>query len=262
MQPPRSGPAARPAVHSPTLTGLSLLQAALDAAAKLNLNRWEFAVRLPALHAEGLNETMVRELVARGWAEHAHEQIRPGANRRSFRRIANLALTERSCFVLTPAGEALLEPFDASANGNGHAAGRLLPKWDGNRRRLWYDGQLVKCYRVPACCQEILLAAFEEDGWPPRIDDPLPRLRNLDPRERLHYAIRRLNGRQFSRRLAFRRDGTGQGVTWVGRAETVSGTISKTVPDTFPDALRSVGPIPPLMGGWIRSESRVGRWRA
>src|SRR5262249_44432444 len=47
------------------------------------------------------------------------------------------------------------------------------PKWDADRRELWYGAVLCKRYRRPAPNQEKILAAFEEDGWPGRIDDPL-----------------------------------------------------------------------------------------
>ena len=140
--------------------------------------------------------------------------IRPKATLRKFRRMANLALTERTCLILTPAGAGLLQ-----SAGGGQRAGLLLPRWDGETRKLWYGDRLVKWYRVPAICQEILLAAFEEDCWAPRIDDPLPRVNDIDPRERLHEAIRRLNGAQLVRLLTFRRDGTGFGVTWAANSQ-------------------------------------------
>jgi hypothetical protein len=72
----------------------------------------------------------------------------------------------------------------------------------------------VKWFRVPAGNQEAILAAFQEQRWPVRIDDPLPCRHGTDPKERLHAAIRRLNGRQLRRLLRFRGDGTGMGVRW------------------------------------------------
>jgi len=50
--------------------------------------------------------------------------------------------------------------------------------------------QLLKWHRAPAASQEAILAVFQEDGWPPRIDDPLGRGDGHDPRERLREAVK------------------------------------------------------------------------
>jgi hypothetical protein len=88
------------------------------------------------------------------------------------------------------------------------------PVWDARRRELRWDGKLVKRFRTPASCQECILAAFEEDGWPPQIDDPLPPGGTQTPQDRLHDAVRALNGHQLDARIHFFRDGTGQGICW------------------------------------------------
>lgn len=56
--------------------------------------------------------------------------------------------------------------------------------------------------------------AFEEEGWPPRIDDPLPPLAQLDPRRRLHDTIKALNRKQKRALLRFMGDGSGEGIRW------------------------------------------------
>jgi hypothetical protein len=56
--------------------------------------------------------------------------------------------------------------------------------------------------------------ALEEEGWPPRIDDPLPMVAELDAKQRLHDTIKNLNRHQHRRCLRFFGDGTGQGVCW------------------------------------------------
>ncbi len=38
---------------------------------------------------------------------------------------------------------------------------------------LWANGTLVKRLDIRATNQIAILAAFQEEGWPPRIDDPL-----------------------------------------------------------------------------------------
>jgi hypothetical protein len=105
-------------------------------------------------------------------------------------------------------------PTPVSANGT--PPPRITPRWDTARRNLLLGNQLVKRFRVPAAMQECILAAFEEDGWPPRIDDPLSpdgRLRQTR-QDRLHDVVEALNGHQLDARIHFYRDGTGQGVCW------------------------------------------------
>jgi hypothetical protein len=124
---------------------------------------------------------------------------------------------ERSRFMLAPAGERLLAVW-GPPTGNGHA--HATPRWDAGRRQLWYGERLVKVLRNPARNQETILAAFDEDGWPPRIDDPLPVVPNIHPHERLHEAVRGLNTGRVSGLVEFRRDGTGAGVVWWCSSET------------------------------------------
>lgn len=72
----------------------------------------------------------------------------------------------------------------------------------------------MKCFLVPAPIQEAILAAFQEEGWPPRIDDPLPGRAEQDPKRRLNNAIKKLNGCRLARVIRFSGDGTGEGVKW------------------------------------------------
>lgn len=72
----------------------------------------------------------------------------------------------------------------------------------------------MKQYRVPSPTQEIILTVFEEEGWPARIDDPLPPDPEVPPKRRLHETIWRLNRNQRARLIHFSGDGTGQGVLW------------------------------------------------
>jgi hypothetical protein len=92
------------------------------------------------------------------------------------------------------------------------------PHWDGDRRHLWYKGSLVKQFRGRPSTQELILAVFEEEGWPPRIDDPLPPKGDLDPKTRLRNTIARLNRAQRNALLWFEADGRG-GVLWSPREE-------------------------------------------
>ncbi len=129
-----------------------------------------------------------------------------------------------SCLVLTPAGAAFAGHFlrtwdvssqpksliEAASRAGGPTAGHpneptaghhlngsctaaLKPCWNSRRRELCLGAQVVKRFRVPAQIQELILGAFQEDGWPGHIDDPLPRSGAIDPHTRLHHAIHRLN---------------------------------------------------------------------
>ncbi len=87
-----------------------------------------------------------------------------------------------------------------------------IPHWE--TRTLWYLGKVVKEFRVPAGNQKLILEAFEELGWPPWIDDPLPPRTGIDSKDRLHNTINRLNCHQKNRLLKFHGDGTGKRIGW------------------------------------------------
>ena len=78
---------------------------------------------------------------------------------------------------------------------------------------LYVGEDVVKRYRVPSPTQEAVLDAFEEEGWPDRIDDPLRPDPDQDGKRHLHDTIRRLN-RNRRAAIHFSGDGTGTGVLW------------------------------------------------
>jgi hypothetical protein len=87
------------------------------------------------------------------------------------------------------------------------------PAWERERAVLRFGPVVVKEFHKPADAQWRILDAFEEEGWPQRIDDPLPADRDLDRRDRLRTAIRHLNEAQ-SGLIRFQAVGTGDAVTW------------------------------------------------
>lgn len=89
-----------------------------------------------------------------------------------------------------------------------------LPSWDAVRRELRWRGMIVKKLKQPSYNQEIILSAFQETGWPERVDDPLPPRLGLNPKQRLHDTIKRLNRNQITQLIHFRGDGTGRGILW------------------------------------------------
>jgi hypothetical protein len=200
---------------------LRLLSKAWKMAREIRRSPWNLAVELEVFVAEHISLGDLHWLVSEGYAEHRVETTRLGSSRRTFR-AAGPAFTVRSCFVLTERGIQAARQHGAQEGPDGrrvtsHRKGRALrtkPRWDGQLRQLWVGKELVKWFRVPAGNQETILAAFQEQGWPAHIDDPLPGKAGVDPKGRLHAAIRRLNGRQLRRLLCFRGDGTGMGVCW------------------------------------------------
>ncbi len=98
------------------------------------------------------------------------------------------------------------------------------PHWDAEYRVLRLGQCVVKEYRVPCRNQEAVLAAFQEEGWPHRIDDPLSPQGDIEPKSRLHDTIKSLNGHHKERLIRFRGDGTGEGVCW-GYVEAATLTL-------------------------------------
>jgi hypothetical protein len=201
---------------------LRLLLKAWNMARAIRRLPWSLAVELEAFVAEHIRPSDLHWLVSRGYAEHRVETTRLGSSRRNFR-TTGPAFTVRSCFVLTERGIQAARQHGAVNDGpdgrratsyrKGRAT-RAKPRWDSQLRQLWLGKDLVKWFRVPAGNQEAILAAFQEEGWPSQIDDPLPPRPGMDPKERLHAAIRRLNGSQKRKLIRFRGAGTGMGVCW------------------------------------------------
>jgi len=129
---------------------------------------------------------------------------------------------EETCFVFTRAG-VLRARADAADPTTFHlcsgdaiepAMDCRTPRWDDNARVLSVGGQIVKRFKQLSPNQEAVLMAFEEEGWPCRIDDPLSPVSGIAPKVRLHDTIKWLNRNQENRLVNFSGDGTGQGVRW------------------------------------------------
>jgi hypothetical protein len=224
---------------------LGFLRQACTCAADARADLWDFALEIGTLFDAGLTISDLRWLVAKQFVEHGQELSVYGRRHRSFRRGAGFFFENTTCVVLTPSGAAFvdrflnrpdvsrqsLEPMETASlaggvtavlangslaenhrNGTSHVA--VKPCWNVVRRELTLNGTLVKQFRVPAHNQEKFLAAFEEEGWPDHIDDPLPISGDINPPTRLHDAINRLNGRQTRRLIRFSGNGAGTGVSW------------------------------------------------
>lgn len=206
------------------LPGLDRLLRAYEYAADVQCGVWEFAVELRELLSDELTRSDLRWLLQKGYAEHAREVTLPGDEERAFHAVRGLSFLRRSCFVLTKRGAELFKQFRTASRvvpAQRLSAAReverircAIPRWDSDRQELRVDGQVIKQFKVPAPNQEMILAAFEEEGWPPRIDDPLPPQPDQDPKRRLHDTINSLNRNHRVELLRFIGDGSGTGIRW------------------------------------------------
>jgi len=207
--------------------GLAHLAEAYHYAQDAGRDVWDFAVEIDSLSALGLTPSDLRWLVCKGYLRHACEITPPGEERRSFRPCGLLTFTRETCFVLTEAGTSIARSACdgsmvlagsvvaavASRDGDGRASSQV-PIWDLVRRELRLGGRLVKQYKLPSRNQETILTAFQEEDWPPVIDDPLPPQPEQDPKRRLHDTVKSLNRHQKCRLIRFMGNGTGEGVRW------------------------------------------------
>jgi hypothetical protein len=81
------------------------------------------------------------------------------------------------------------------------------PRWKSDLGELWLGDTLCKRYRQRAERQRLVLEAFQEDGWPSRIDSPLP----AGDRAVLSNTLRRLN--TGNAQIVFESDGR-EGIIW------------------------------------------------
>ncbi|MDR3639626.1 MAG: hypothetical protein P4L84_37850 [Isosphaeraceae bacterium] len=198
---------------------VSILHEASVLARKAGSDPWQFAVEIAELRGLGLRHSDLRWLVSEGYIEHAEEKTRPKDKRRVFLKVENFAFRPSTSFVLTARGEKLTaQPGRALLEADkAHPLSikvSINPRWDPDRRELTWNDRLIKKFRLPAENQERILIAFEEAGWPVRIEDPLHRTHKIDPKIRLHESIKSLNRNQTFPVLRFTGDGRGQGVIW------------------------------------------------
>lgn len=106
------------------------------------------------------------------------------------------------------------EPLAELAESLERAEQQTRPAWDKARRILVFSGVVIKSFNWPARNQELILTAFEEMGWPERIDDPLPITEGISQKDRLHDTIKCLNRKRLVKSIRFAGDGTGQGICW------------------------------------------------
>lgn len=206
--------------------GMQLLLEARVCAHDANADPWQFAVELALLRKAGMSKTHLRWLTSKGFAESAHEFTPAGEKTRFFRHIGQVTFGSSTCVVLTAAGihyaesicvEVKPDRIAAEENGgNGAAMLPMVPHWIEGRRELWLGNVLLKKFKRLCPKLRLILNAFQEDGWQPRIDDPLPHSPDGKAKEHLRSAVRRLNRcqAQAAKKIEFSSDGTGEGICW------------------------------------------------
>lgn len=204
-------------------SAFSLLKDAAVYAEQTSGERWEFAVEIESLRAVGLSLNDLRWLVRMQYVQHAREVPQKETDGRRFRAWGDLSFAADTCFI--PTEKCLAIAFSIGHNGSPQTREQRVslgeksrpeprPRWNSEVRELWIDQILVKRFKWQAYNQEMILAAFEEEGWPVVIDDPLPPLGEQDPKRRLHDTIRSLNRHQCTAMMRFHGNGTGEGVRW------------------------------------------------
>ena len=211
--------------NRPVFVTLRKLLRAFRYAYDCNRDRWDFAVEISELRQLQVSNEDLRWLIGKQLVEHAEESDDEKTRGRRFRATVGFSLSARTCFVLSdlglefsqqlsgatssPAGQEC--PLDLDSLG---LVGQLRPVWDSTRHELSLGGKLVKKFKWRAANQEAILSAFAEEGWPPRIDDPLPPIGDIDPKRRLSDAIKCLNRHHANALIRFCGDGSGEGVLW------------------------------------------------
>lgn len=199
-------------------TALGLLLQAHETATGLHCDPWDFALEIHALKEAGVSHNDLRALVCQGLSEQRLEETRRGAPHRSFGPPRSIRLHADSCFALSQKGLLVAQNMDCDrsstqADNRSPTLSASIPSWDSARRELRLGTAVVKRFRQPAHNQETILAAFQEDGWPPRIDSPLSGNAETCAVDRLHEAVKKLN-RHTRCMVRFLSDGAGLGVLW------------------------------------------------
>lgn len=130
--------------------------------------------------------------------------------------LSFLELQDRDLFSASARAIELARLSEPASSGHqpGGMPDRATPLWDRTARRLTYLGEECKAFRRPAPDQELVLAAFQEEGWPEAIDDPLQR-------GKLGKTVESLN--KNLRHIRFYRNGSGKGLRWSDDRSRVDG---------------------------------------
>jgi len=214
---------------------------------------WTFAVERSQLRRHGIGNHWLRWLIKKGLVEHAHEVLDDESDERHFDHHGRLRISscfvltstgvdhaceqlglpipempaERSASgtspdrppsngsppVTPPQAAEAPRPFDPSRPSDDGGNG-LRPRWDDALRILYLGDRVVKSFCRRAPNQEAILAAFEEEGWPAQVDDPIHPLDGGDSPRRLRGTVQNLNRQDEPQAIEFTCNGAGTGVRW------------------------------------------------
>ncbi len=118
-------------------------------------------------------------------------------------------------------------PLNGHQNGHQSSPQAIKPVWDRDRRELRLGNVVVKRFKWPAGNQERVLNAFENQGWPEFVGDPLDVDPKICPKRRLHDTLKCLNRKQLCPAVKFRGDGTGKRVRLEINPDKLNPTIAQ-----------------------------------
>ena len=189
------------------------LREAFEFSQKVMVDHWQFAVEIEQLYSCGATPQELQALTREGLIMHAEETTPGKKHVRTYRHADSLGFSPNSCFVLSNEGLQAMKGNGMTSN-DGKEQSEFAPVWNDKHCELRFARQLIKRFKWRAPNQETLLLAFQQQGWPSRIIDPLPPNSMVDPKRRLHDTIKCLNRRHSRNLIRFHGDGTGGGVVW------------------------------------------------
>jgi hypothetical protein len=219
---PKSEPDLLSDLRSLRVAYRELLEAQLSAASRKGASN-PGLVSWPDLREKGVAESAIHVMLYQGHIEVFESSSGAGGERNVPVKVETVIIGESLAFALTDAGkEFAIKVGRASAHPERELYApylmlirrkRLKPHYDKESRILTWGRHMLKQFRQPAENQDLLLEAFEEQGWTDWMDDPLPRVSQMNPKTRLHDTIKRLNHFQRPYLIHFKSQG-GRRVGW------------------------------------------------
>lgn len=197
----------------------------------------QLSVSLSEVRERGVRDSELRMLIVEGWIHHLRETTDSASPLRTFLSAGrSLNLHASSCFLH---GKAILDLSCSSTDSSTGPSAMPCdsrpsnkPSWNHASRRLVFEGIVVKQFRVPASSQEKILDAFEEEGWPRAIDDPLPPIASIDSKQRLRDTVRCLNRNRINQCIHFCTVDNGEAIQWSPTSSPID--ISSWAPPKLP----------------------------
>jgi hypothetical protein len=187
---------------------------------KLKEDPWEFALSLDELQKASLTVTNLRYLVHEGYVEHRVCHAGPGERDGNNRPTHKLHFDPESRFLLTASGVALAQRLGAAKEPDPDGP---APTWDRDGGQLLLGGVLIKRFRCKAQSQYAVLDAFQKQGWPAEVANPLSGLGYRSAEERIKDAVGKLNTGQSGARIRFHLLQQGRRVSWDRLPESSQG---------------------------------------